>query len=238
MLDYSPIGSEGGIALPGGVDGLEAYGILRHRFLYSGGISNGIGPGPDSADVNNSKDAFGRISYKLGGLALDGDGYVASEKNWRERSLEIGVFGYRGDGRGMFFPAEEELEIEDSHFHRIGFDANLFLQDFNLITSYVRGTDDLSTFAVEDEEQSLQEEGDSSYDAWFIEGDYVVMPWLHGAVRYEWLKPALDGAPTFKRIVPNVSALIRANVKAYVEYQRNLGDSDDYVLLTSVRFLF
>lgn len=258
MLMFNPIGPDGGseiggehgggIALPHGVDGLEAYGIVHHRFFYSGGISNGIGPGPDSADGNNAKDLFGRISYKLGGLALDGDGYVASDKNWREMSFEIGVYGYRGDGKGVFFPAHHEEEpamepeamheVEDTSFHRIGFDANLFLQDFNLITSYVRGTDNLSTYAVEDDESSLVESRDHSYDAWFIEGDYVIWPWLHGALRYEWLKPALEGAPDFKRIVPNVTALIRANVKAYIEYQRNLGESDDYALLTSVRFAF
>jgi hypothetical protein len=258
MLMFNPIGhgggSEiggehgGGIALPHGVDGLEAYGILRHRFLYSGGISNGIGPGPDSADVNNAKDVFGRISYKLGGLALDGDGYVASDKNWRERSFEIGVFGYRGDGKGMFFPAHheaeggmepmEQVEIEDPNFHRVGFDANLFFQDLNVLGSYVRGTDTLATYAVEGDERSLSGQGDFSYDAWFIEADYVIMPWLHGALRYEWLKPALEGAPDFKRIVPNVTALIRANVKFYVEYQRNLGESDDYALATSVRLVF
>jgi hypothetical protein len=234
MLMFNPSGAEGGsevggdhgggIALPHPVDGLEAYGILRHRFLYSEGISNGMGPDSVSADANNAKDVFGRISSKLGGLALD------------------------GDGKGMFFPAHhqdqsamgamEELEIEDSSFHRVGFDANLFVQDLNLITSYVRGTDNLSTFAVEGDQRSLHEQGDFTYDAWFVEGDYVLMPWLHGALRYEWLRPALVGDPDFKRIVPNLTALIRANVKAYVEYQRNVGESDDYVLLTSVRFVF
>lgn len=264
MLMFNPIGVEGGselggehhgggIALPHSVDGLEAYGIVHHRFLYSGGLSNGMGPGAESADGNDSKDVFGRASYKIGGLALDGDGYVASAQNWRERSLEIGVFGYRGDGKGMFFPAhheegeeameepeeaEEQFEVEDRNFHRVGVDANLFFEDLNLIATYVRGTDTLATYVVEGEERSLHEDGDFSYDAWFVEGDYVIMPWLHGALRYEWLKPALEGAPKLKRIVPNVTALIRANVKAYVEYQRNLGNSDDYTLLTSVRFVF
>jgi hypothetical protein len=250
ILGFNPIGlgggselggeDAGGIALPPTVDGLEAYGILHHRFLYSGGIANGMGPGQESADGNNAKDVFGRVSYKIGGLALDGDGYVASEKNWRERSLEIGLFGYRGDGKGMFFPVEgnDQLQLEDRNFHRIGVDANLFFRDLNLITSYLRGTDTLATSAVEGDRNSLATEGDFTYDAWFVEGDYVVMPWLHGALRYEWLNPARVGAPNLKRIVPNVTALIRANVKAYVEYQRDLGESDDYTLLTSVRFVF
>jgi hypothetical protein len=57
-------------------------------------------------------------------------------------------------------------------------------------------------------------------------------------VRYEWLDPANKDAPNFKRIVPNLTVLVRANVKAYLEYQRNLDENDDYALLAGMRVLF
>jgi plastocyanin len=238
----------GGIALPHSVDGLEAYGIVKHRFTYSAGLSNGIGPGSDSFDGNNAKDVFGRIAFKAGGLPFDGEGYVPSDKNWRERSLELGVFAYRGDGKDIFFPAEAhgaagdhgggemgpEL-LEDRTFYRFGVDLNLYVQDLNLVAGYVHGRDDLATYKVVDDEPSLHESGRFSYDAWFVEGDYVFLPWLHGAVRYEWLRPANREAPDFKRITPNLTALIRANVKALVQYEKDLGESDDYVLVGEPR---
>jgi hypothetical protein len=65
-----------------------------------------------------------------------------------------------------------------------------------------------------------------------------LLPWLQPAVRYEWLNPANKDAPNFKRIVPNVTALVRANVKTYLEYQRNLDENDDFTLLAGIRVLF
>ena len=233
------VGEGGGIALPSSVDGLEAYGILHHRFLYSGGLASGIGPGADSMDGNNAKDYFGRVAYKIGGLALDGDGYTPSEKNWREKSLQVGLFAYRGDGTEIFFPAGEDNRLlEDRTFTRVGFDANLFLQDLNVITGYTRGRDTLAAYATVNDALKLQQQGDFTYHTWFTEGDYVLMPWLHGAVRYEWLRPAREDTPDFKRIVPNLTALIRANVKAYFEYQRDLGASDNYLAFGALRFAF
>jgi hypothetical protein len=245
---YNPIGvgggsglgeEGGGIAVPHGVDGLEVYGVVHHRFLYSAGLANGIGPGANSFDGNNSKDLFGRVACKIGGLALDGNGYVPSDKNWRERSIQIGAFAYRGNGRGIFLPADsEEQVLEDRTFYRVGADVNLYLQDLNLIAGYVHGRDTLATYDVTDEGRAFTEQGDSTYKAWFAEGDYVIKPWLHGALRYEWLRPAHQGAPDVKRITPNLTALIRANVKAYVEYQRSLGASGNYTLVADLRFAF
>ena len=234
------VGGEGaGIALPESVDGLEAYGVVRHRFLYSGGLANGIGPGTDTMDGNNRKDFFGRVAYKIGGLALDGDGYAPSEKNWQERSLRLGLFAYRGDGTAIFSPvAESDRSLEDRKFVRSGFDANLFFQNLNLIGGFVRGRDTLAEYEQRANARPLLELGDFTYHTWFAEGDYVVMPWLHGAARYEWLRPAREGEPDFKRIVPNLTALIRANVKAYVEYERDLGASDNYLLEAALRFAF
>jgi len=233
------LGEGGGIAVPHGVDGIEAYGVVKHRFLYSAGLANGMGPGADSFDGNNSKDVFGRVAYKIGGLALDGEGYVPSDKNWRERSVQLGAFVYRGNGRGIYFPADSEAQaLEDQTFYRIGGDVNIYLQDLNLVAGFVQGRDTLAVYDVTDEERSFDSSGKFTYKAWFAEGDYVIRPWLDAAARYEWLRPALEGAPLVKRVTLNLTALVRANVKAYLEYERDLGESDDYALVADLRFAF
>jgi len=232
----SKIGSEegAGIALPEGVDGLEAYGILNHRLLYSVGFSNGLGPGVDSVDGNSAKDVYGRVAYKMGGLPFDGEGYVDSDKNWSELSFQLGAFVYHGNGRNVFFSGDEEGNLlEDRSFTRLGVDANLYIKDLNLITGYVNGRDEIAEYV-----DSAPDVGKFIYNTWFLEGDYVLLPWLQPAVRYEWLDPANKDASNFKRIVPNLTALVRANVKAYLEYQRNLDENDDYVLLAGMRVLF
>ncbi|MEX2662309.1 MAG: hypothetical protein WD227_10270 [Vicinamibacterales bacterium] len=256
LLQFVPIAAHGGsqvgghdatgIALPHSVDGLEVYGILRHRVLYSAGLANGLGPGDESMDGNDAKDVFGRVAFKIGGLPLDGEGFTPSDKNWQERSLTLGVFAYRGDGSGVLARGQghhaDEL-IEDRTFTRVGFDVSVFFQDLNLLAGMVRGRDTLAEYEEmaghgDEVEVEFTGEDDFTYRTWFVEADYVAKPWLHGALRYEWLDPANQRQPSFKRIVPNVTALIRANVKAYFEYQRNLGENDDYVVIGGLRFAF
>ena len=232
----SEVGDEesAGIALPQSVDGLEAYGVLRHRILYSVGFSNGLGPGADSMDGNSAKDVYGKVAYKIGGLPLDGEGYVASDKNWSEMSFQLGAYAYRGNGKNIFFSNEENGDLlEDRNFTRLGVDANIFIKDLNVITGYAHGEDTIADYA-----EMAPDVGKFTYNAWFIEGDYVLLPWLQPSFRYEWLDPANKEAPNFKRVVPSVTALIRANVKSYLEYQRNVGTSDDYALLAGMRVLF
>jgi hypothetical protein len=231
----SEVGEEGnGIAIPHLVDGLEAYGILGHRFLYSVGFSNGIGPGTDSMDGNSAKDVFGKIAYKIGGLAFDGTNYVASDKNWREMSFQLGAFVYHGNGKNIFFSGDEDgTTLEDRYFTRLGVDANVYLKDLNVIAGYANGKDEIAEYT-----QDATNVGKYIYNTVFVEGDYVLLPWLHAGLRYEWLNPANEDAPNFKRIVPNVTALVRANVKAYFELQRNVGANDDYTALGGMRVVF
>lgn len=255
LLQFVPIAKHGGskvgghgdgaagIAVPHSVDGIEAYGILGHRFLYSGGLANGLGPGEESFDANNAKDVFARVAVKIGGLPFDGTGYEASDENWREQSASIGVFAYRGDGtgvrvRGTGHHADELLE--DRTFTRVGVDVNAYFRDLNVKAGFVRGRDTLAEYEEMAGAHELEFTGEDEYTyrAWFAEADYVFMPWLHGAMRYEWLDPANAEAPTFERIVPNLTALVRANVKAYVEYQRDMGASDNYLLLGGLQFAF
>jgi hypothetical protein len=68
--------------------------------------------------------------------------------------------------------------------------------------------------------------------AWFIEGDYVLYPWLIPILRYENTK--VGSADAVQMIVPAVTVLVRANIRCYAEGQIRLDNAgknaDAYVV--------
>jgi hypothetical protein len=251
---YNPVGINGGtglaedvsprpIALPEGIRGIEGYGIIAHRALWIAGLANGVSPGPNGAfDGNSAKDVYARFDYKIGGMGLDGDmgGTPIPEKNWRDNSLRLGVFTYRGDASDIPFAVTTDeglkVNIEDTHFLRTGVYASWFFQDLNVFGVYLHGTDSLNTFDATT--NALLHAISPDYHAWFAQVDYVVYPWLQATARYDTVTPADPSVRSLRTGVFNVSALVRANVKAMVEYQRNLREGDNHSLSAFVRFLF
>jgi hypothetical protein len=251
---YNPIGLHGGtglvegispepIGLPKLIRGIEGYGIVNHRILYVAGIANGISPGPNGRfDGNNAKDYYARVDYKFGGMGLDGDmgGREAPAENWRDDSLRVGAFVYRGDGSDINYSlttdAQTPVNMQDVNFLRTGLYASVYWRDLNVYTAYVHGTDTLRTFDPANRAQL--DEISPSYHSWFAQADYVFYPWLHGAFRYELLRPGDPDAPSVRLVVANASALIRANVKAIVEYQRDLETGENHSFNIVVRFAF
>jgi hypothetical protein len=233
-------GGGGAISLPAVARGFEAYGILANRFAWSGGVVNGIEPGHESFDGNDAKDVFGRVGYKFGGMALDGSNattYTESSKNWRERSASLGVFAYRGDGSNIHFEEVENdttvIEFQDDNFTRFGVDVNLIFDDLNIFGAWVRGKDDI---IVEDEPD---ESGEFEYDAFFVEADAVLRyPWLHGAARYELVSFPHENTEDWKRGTFSITTLIRANVKAILEYTQDLNESDNREFLVGGTIAF
>jgi hypothetical protein len=253
LFAYNPIGVNGGtelnedsgaIALPAMSTGIEAYGMFRHRMLWVGGIVNGMGPTDPEADRfdgNNAKDVYARIDYKFGGMGFDGDtgGKPVPVKNWRDNSLRVGLFTYRGDGSNIGFAADDELGarlIYDNHFLRTGFYASLYYQDLNLFGAYVHGTDSLSL--TDTESGLLLNTIQPTFNAWFTQADYVIYPWLQASARYETVTPGDRTVPSLRTGVFNLSALIRANVKAMLEYQRDLRNGANHSLDAVIRFAF
>jgi hypothetical protein len=254
FFGYNPIGVNGGtgpremtpapIAIPGSVRGIEGYGIIKHRALWVAGLVNGIGPSAGgNFDGNNSKDVYARFDYKIGGMGLDGDTggqpYVP-EKNWRDNSLRLGVFAYRGDGSNIDFPMTledgAERHMQDVNFLRTGVYANLFFQDLNVVGAYLHGTDSLKAFDTES--GALMRAIEPNWHAWFTQADYVIYPWLQAGFRYETVTPADVSVPSLRTGVFNVSALVRANVKLMVEYQRDMREGDNHSLNALLRFVF
>jgi hypothetical protein len=253
LFAYNPVGINGGtglaedvspspISIPAQVRGIEGYGIIAHRAMWVGGLANGIGPGEDGRfDGNNAKDVYARFDYKFGGMGLDGytGGAAVPEKNWRDNSLRVGAFTYRGDGKNIDFGRTsvegEPQHLQDLHFLRTGFYASAYYQDLNVFGAYVHGTDSLQLFG---EAGPLNDVVSPSYNAWFAQADYLFYPWLQGTGRYEALTPGDRTVPTLKTGVFNLSALIRANVKAMVEYQRDFREGQNHSFNALVRFAF
>ncbi len=258
MFNYNPIGAQGGtglgadavspqpIGLPKLVNGIEGYGIIKHRAMWVAGVVNGIGPSPTDTtgrfDGNNAKDVYARFDYKIGGMGLDGDtgGQAVPDKNWRDNSLRLGAFAYRGDGSHINYSLTlddgTKQNMQDVHFLRTGFYANVFFQDLNVFGVYVRGSDALSTF--DPTSGSLLSAIEPDWHALFVQADYLIYPWLQAGYRYETVTPADRTVESLRTGVFNVSALVRANVKAMVEYQRDLRVGDNHSLNAILRFAF
>jgi hypothetical protein len=256
LFAYNPIGAEGGIdlaadaapepiAVPAIIRGIEAYGMIKHRMLWVAGLANGVGPTPTDEtgrfDGNNAKDVYARFDYKIGGMGLDG--YTgqrqAPTQNWRDNSLRVGVFTYRGDASHIPFAARDEgvaMNIEDSHFLRTGIYASWFLRDLNVFGTYLHGTDTLNLYGRRS--GALLDTIQPDYHASFAQADYVIYPWLQATYRYETVAPGDRAVASLRTNVINVSALIRANIKAMVEYHRDLREGRNHSLNTLLRFAF
>jgi hypothetical protein len=76
------------------------------------------------------------------------------------------------------------------------------------------------------------------YHASFAQADYVIYPWLQATYRYETVAPGDRAVASLRTSVINVSALIRANIKAMVEYHRDLREGRNHSLNTLLRFAF
>jgi len=250
LFAFNPIGLHGGtdisdsaaISLPVNVKGLEMYGVAAHRLFYTIGVVNGIAPGTgDTQDGNSRKDVYARIDYKFGGMGLDGDttGVTLPAENWRETSLRVGLLGYLGDGSNIQFPITDDsgatINVEDRRFNRLGLFASLYLGDLNLFGVGMRGTDTLRQL---DDTGALLDERSRSYDAWFVQADYVIKPPFQVSLRYETVRPSDPEAQTLKALNANFTYLVRANIKAMLEYHRDLRDSQNYQIATVLRFAY
>jgi hypothetical protein len=207
-------------------------------------MTNGIGPSEGgSFDGNNAKDVYARFDVKVGGMGLDGDmgSRNIPDKNWRDNSIRVGVFAYRGDGSDINFALTGgdgtiENNVQDIHFMRSGVYASLFVQDLNVFGAYLHGTDSLQAF--DPASAVLLSAIEPDFHAFFTQADYLLYPWLQASGRYEALTPADPDAEVLKTCVLSLNALVRANVKAMVEYQRDVSHGENHSLNAIVRFAF
>lgn len=192
--------------------GLELWGALTAPrgggVEYALGLVNGSGPAPET---NGNKDTYLRLSYKFGGEGVAAPSPVGERVEslgrtitLQERALRVGLFSYFGD---------QGNREESGHFQRFGLDLDLLFDRLNLYGLLVHAKDD------DPGPNSLRE-----FDALFLEGDYALFPWVYLVLRYERAdRPERD----IQRLVPSLTALIRANVRLVIESEQFLNGTGD-----------
>lgn len=220
FFGFSP--NQRGVELWGGAEGPKKKGGL----LYSFGVVNGQFGGAAEAleesplrstieeieeeaeehggefDVNSGKDVYVQASYKIGGLGVFGGGATESltqTNNWRDDSLTLGGYYYRGT-TGAFIGNEEEEEFLNSgnHFYRAGVTADWWFKDLNVFAAYQYNHD------------RLRDRREFNAKLFMVEGSYVLpWPWIIPAVRFESVDPSFGRS--FNRTTLSATILLRAN---------------------------
>jgi hypothetical protein len=225
---------QAGVEVRGAANGAGGNGGLT----WALGIVNGQGLN----DANGDKDVFARVAYKLGGYGELGGG-EAPEKTefWQDDSFKIGLFTYRGSSTNVYegrttvatgapgsglVTVVAEAEIEND-FDLVGVDFDWWFKDLNLFGLYLQQQDD--------DPRGTGESIDT--DAWFVEGNYTVYPWLIALVRYGETAQDFAVRPdpdTQEFLVPALVFVARPNVKFTAEAQMRLDDAgkghDRYVI--------
>ena len=209
--------------------GIEAGGVLFSRFGYQAAIVNGNNSVEDN---NNAKDLYYRFSYKLGGMGLDGTGgapekELAQTDNWVDNAVTLGTFGYFG--RAPITGADFRYD----NFRRLGWDARVNYRNLDLYGGFQWGRDEKPSTTI-----TIRNVDATAY---FLEGDYVIKPWLIGALRYEGVKfdEKLSGAKkTNNAIVANLAAFVRANVRMMIEAVLPLTNEDKQINSGNKKLVF
>ena len=188
-----------------GQPGFELTGYQR-SWKYALGVVNGNDGSID--DNNSAKDGFLQFAVKVGGIGYDGS-KPSGKDFWSENSLQLGLFSYWGQA-SITRSGTEKTDV----FYRLGPDIRFRGSNLDLGAGYLFGRNNrpfgtLSSASVDS-------------NGWFVEAIYRLYPWLFGTLRYEGLRvdvPAGLGVNDDRRnrIVPSISALIRANIRLIAE---------------------
>jgi hypothetical protein len=196
-------GAGGGMELWGAGNGPGGKG----GFTYKVGIGNGQSD-ENNFDLNKKKDYYGRVTYKIGGLGeIGGTTGQASEQSafYLDNSLRFGGFVYSGTA------------ISDStndKFSVIGGDIDWWFQRLNMTAVVMQ----MKSKYLGTNRTSL---------AWFVEGNYVIYPWLIARARYEYTDPDTNdnSNQVANNILPGIVVMLRANVRLSMEYLKPLDKS-------------
>ena len=253
------------VALPARARAIEVYGVAAHRFFYTFGLMNKIAPGANTpvsgpaaiesvgtpnGNYNNNthKDVYLRFDYKFGGMGLDGDteGVQLPPENWRENSFRVGVLGLKGNGTGIDFLTTDPtgtlvdpagpFHMQDTSYTRTGVFGSWTFSDLNVFGVYLNGKDTLELRSADN--LSVLSSDDRTFKAYFVQADYVIAPPFHLSARYEKLTPGDTTVKPLKFANFNFTYLIFANVKAMIEYRKDLTETRNNQIATVIRAAF
>ena len=229
---YNP--SSGGFVLgQGHSDGVEANGILGHRFDWSlGWIASTPGAG---LGAPNAEDAYAHVGFKTGGVALDGEGRYGPNapdpaKPWAEKALTVDAFAYHGlsladNGTGTVAGGTAGVVKQRDTFNAIGASARAQWDSLILNTGVqlehhskpyagAAATADAAGNVTNGAENTTSGAAVVQY----VELDYILFPWFVPAVRTEYTNLSVEGSDRAQllRIMPGIAMLARPNIKVVV----------------------
>jgi len=171
---------------------------------------------------------YGRTPYELSRLVPVFDEHGERDEHGEELEEHSEEPDEHGEGPPVI-DVEQELLEGDESFKRLGADFNWLVGDLNLYGAFMYGRNDRLGF------DEVGEEVD--FKTWFIQGDYVILPWVIGALRYEKVDLP-DDFLDIERVVPHITLLARANIKFVVEGQLYRNDSGRNQVAFNITFAF
>lgn len=162
-------------------NGVEVSGVIGGRVDYHVGWNAGTG-----ADVRGAEDVYAHLGFKLGGMALDGEGKseASPDRPWEETALTFDVFGYHALN-GINWGSEEAPNVVLDTINTVG--AGLRAQWGSLELN--------SGFSLENHKRAEPGLSSATYLTQYNELSYIVFPWLVPAVRFEYNVLAPDSDP-------------------------------------------
>jgi hypothetical protein len=159
-------------------------------------------------DINSGKDVYVQGSYQIGGRGVLGSGPgPATRKTWRDNSLTVGAYVYRGTTAALLAGngAGSVFDPSGNTFYRAGATFDWWFADLNLFGGWQRNRD-----RVVDGRRATA-------DITTLEADYVMpWPWIQPAARLEIVKPDFS-RDRFSRTLLSATVLLRANMLLTVQ---------------------
>jgi hypothetical protein len=155
-------------------------------------------------DINSGKDFYFQGSYKILGMGVIGSGTqstLAQTNNWRDDSLTLGAYFYRGTTAAFLAGGGDKpvFDASGNTFYRAGATFDWWFKDLNVLGGWQRNHDHLRNGVRADAR------------IFTAEGNYVCpWPWIQPAARVEIIKP--DFGRSFNRTTLSTTVLIRANI--------------------------
>ncbi|HHT9120773.1 MAG TPA: hypothetical protein ACFYD3_09585 [Candidatus Hypogeohydataceae bacterium YC41] len=183
------------------------------------------------SDVNDAKDFYARLEYKIGGMGVLGsttpETSLKMTQNWQDPSVTLGTFFYRGE-TGAFSditpvdPTDPDAGVNGdfrknaNRFWRFGGEATVNWWNIQATGAATFYRDKVAGGVLAFNRAGNKVFGNNfDTDIYTFKLDYVALPWLIPSFRFENVNPRYDVAdwPSFNRYTALLTALIRANVK-------------------------
>ncbi|MCI0526834.1 MAG: hypothetical protein L0Y56_05180, partial [Nitrospira sp.] len=138
---------------------------------------------------------------------------AAGKGIWQDDSVTASLFGYRGIA--LVNATGEGADERDDDFWRLGIGAQVKYRDLKIGGGFAWGNNDNPYGTLSNESVDSQ--------AWFVELEYFIYPWLVPSLRFETLDFDLPDVPGLRknqdqaRVIVNVDTLIRANIRLISE---------------------